>query len=366
MDFIVKNLLRVVIILLGIAVLVAGYGMFNRLMIDKESVDVSFSDIEEGSRKHDVAVWAVNNNIVRGYLDDTFRPNETISEKQMMVMLYSYFGLGDLKYITTMIDESNIEVKNVGEVYGKLRDAGIFVRGTNVLDGSVTERENKVSVREALVNLSKFFGDDDTSYKDFKVLRDRVYKSNKGNESSLDDNLTKIEFLDMLYVLDNNRDEYNNEIVVNQKLSMSDRFWLVNKEGDLIYFVRDNESGVTFSIKIESNGYDLTILNSSSTPYEYFGYSVITYGEMGVRSVYDTESYVALGGTSSVTTKIEEDKIEIIVVVLGDQVIEIPIDGLNPPKGLKDSGDGVYDFKGSKIDEKIYDYVIQHIYSREM
>lgn len=366
MDFIVKNLLRVVIILLGIAVLVAGYGMFNRLMLDKESVDVSFSDIEEGSRKHDVAVWAVNNNIVRGYLDDTFRPNETISEKQMMVMLYSYFGLGDLKYITTMIDESNIEVKNVGEVYGKLRDAGIFVRGTNVMDGSVTERENKVSVREALVNLSKFFGDDDTSYKDFKVLRDRVYKSNKGTESSLDDNLTKIEFLDLLYVLDNNRDEYNNEIEVNKKLKMSERFWLVNKDKELIHFVRDPDSGVTFSIKVESNGYDLTILNSSSTPYEYFGYSVITYGEMGVRSVYDTESYVALGGTSSVSTKIEDNKIEMIVVVLGDQVIEISVDSLKYPKGLKDFGVGVYDSKGKKVNEKDYDYVIQHMYSREM
>lgn len=366
MDFIVKNLLRVVIILLGIAVLVAGYSMINRLMIDKESVDVSFSDIEEGSRKHDVAVWAVNNNIVRGYLDDTFRPNETISEKQMMVMLYSYFGLGDLKYITTMIDESNIEVKNVGEVYGKLRDAGIFVNGTNVLDGSVTERENKVIVREALVNLSKFFGDDDTSYKDFKVLRDRIYKLNKGNDSSLDANLTKIEFLDLLYVLDNNRDEYSNEIVVNQKLSMSDRFWLVNKDGDLIYFIRDNDTGVTFSVTIESNGYDLNILNSSSTPYEYFGYSVITYGEMGVRSVYDTESYVALGGTSSVSTKIEDNKIEMIVVVLGDQVIEIPVGSLKPPTGLKDLGVGVYDYQGKKVNHKDYDYVIQHMYSREM
>ena len=364
-DKIIKNLLKSLVIMIVLFITMFSYNFFmeGRSVNGGYEEHLEFSDIDNDSREYDIANWAVRNGIVRGYLDGSFRPDELVSEKQMMIMLYSYFGLGDLKYVTTMIDESNIEVKNVGEVYGKLRDAGIFVDGTNVFDGSVVKREDPVTVREVLLNFSKFFGDDTTSYKDFKILKSRV-NSLKVSNDDLDVNVKKIDFLKMMYVLDNERADYNNEIVVNKSLNLSNRFWFVDREGVFTYVMRDVETGVLVALDQLEDGYGLSVLNSGSTPYEYFGYSVITYGDAGVNSVFDTENYVALGGTSNIYTKINGDSLEMVVLVLGDQVVEIPLGDLKVPKGLKTDKDGVFDGEGNKLDYKEYEYVIQHMYSK--
>lgn len=362
-DRIIKVLLKTLVIIVSLFGFLIVYQFF---VVDRSGSgdgEVKFSDVDPRSRYHEIAEWAVRNGIVRGYLDGSFRPDELISEKKMMVMLYSYFGLGELKYITTMIDESNIEVKNVGEVYGKLRDAGIFVDGTNVFDGSVLKREDNVTVRDVLVNLSKFFGDDNTSSKDFKILKTRV-STLKDDSGSLDKPVTKIEFLEMLYVMDTERADYNNEIVVNKKLEISDRFWLVDRDGVVKYVMMDNESGVLITLTESKNGYEVSVLNSGSTPYEYFGYSIITYGDGGVKSVFDTEKYIAFGGTSSVSTKIDGKSMRLIVIVLGDQVVEIDLDSVVRPSGVMTADEGVFDVEGNKLEFSEYEYVIQHVYSK--
>lgn len=360
-DNVMRTLIKVLLAIVGIVIFYIGYNFIDDRYSGSvaQDTEISFSDIEGKSQDINIAKWAVENNIVRGYLDGSFRPDELISEKQMMIMLYSYFGLGDLKYITTMIDESNIEVKNVGEVYGKLRDAGIFVEGTNVLDGSVLVREEDMTIREVLVNLSKFFGSDETSYSDFKLLQERVSDDNR----DIGDKITKIEFLELLYVLDKNRDEYSNEIIVNKKISMEDIVWFSDDKGTDKFMMIDKSSGMLITLDVFDKGYDVSVLNSGSTPYEYFGYSVITYGDSGVSSVFDTENYVALGGTSVVRTRVDGNGIDLIVVVLGDQVVEIPLERVLTLKKMHTGKKGVFNFEGDELNRKDYEYIIQNIYS---
>ncbi|MCI6972714.1 MAG: S-layer homology domain-containing protein, partial [Clostridiales bacterium] len=40
--------------------------------------------------------WGVQNGIIKGYEDDTFRPNQAISRAQMVTMLYRYLSLEDV------------------------------------------------------------------------------------------------------------------------------------------------------------------------------------------------------------------------------------------------------------------------------
>ena len=63
----------------------------------KTEIELGFTDADTISDEYKMAVaWGVQNGIIKGYEDDTFRPNQAISRAQMVTMLYRYLSLEDV------------------------------------------------------------------------------------------------------------------------------------------------------------------------------------------------------------------------------------------------------------------------------
>lgn len=63
----------------------------------KTEIELGFTDADTISDAYKTAVaWGVQNGIIKGYEDNTFRPNQAISRAQMATMLYRYLTLEDV------------------------------------------------------------------------------------------------------------------------------------------------------------------------------------------------------------------------------------------------------------------------------
>ena len=63
----------------------------------KTEIELGFTDADTISDEYKTAVaWGVQNGIIKGYEDNTFRPNQAISRAQMVTMLYRYLTLEDV------------------------------------------------------------------------------------------------------------------------------------------------------------------------------------------------------------------------------------------------------------------------------
>ena len=63
----------------------------------KTEIELGFTDADTISDEYKTAVaWGVQNGIIKGYEDKTFRPNQAISRAQMATMLYRYLSLEDV------------------------------------------------------------------------------------------------------------------------------------------------------------------------------------------------------------------------------------------------------------------------------
>ena len=63
----------------------------------KTEIELGFTDADTISDEYKMAVaWGVQNGIIKGYEDNTFRPNQAISRAQMATMLYRYLTLEDV------------------------------------------------------------------------------------------------------------------------------------------------------------------------------------------------------------------------------------------------------------------------------
>ena len=63
----------------------------------KTEIELGFTDADTISDEYKTAVaWGVQNGIIKGYEDNTFRPNQAISRAQMATMLYRYLSLEDV------------------------------------------------------------------------------------------------------------------------------------------------------------------------------------------------------------------------------------------------------------------------------
>jgi len=63
--------------------------------VDRTGSAGNFTDVRDGDYFYDPVLWAVSNNIVTGYSDSTFRPNNTVTREEMSVFLYRYARLAD-------------------------------------------------------------------------------------------------------------------------------------------------------------------------------------------------------------------------------------------------------------------------------
>lgn len=63
----------------------------------KTEIELGFTDADTISNAYKTAVaWGVQKGIIKGYEDNTFRPNQAISRAQMATMLYRYLSLKDV------------------------------------------------------------------------------------------------------------------------------------------------------------------------------------------------------------------------------------------------------------------------------
>lgn len=68
---------------------------------------VSFDDVEKSAWYYDAVMWAAEKDIVSGYGNGKFAPNEYISREQMAVMLNNY-----IKYKGYNLEEKDVQAFN--------------------------------------------------------------------------------------------------------------------------------------------------------------------------------------------------------------------------------------------------------------
>ena len=62
---------------------------------DVSDVEVSFTDVKEGSFYYDAMLWAVENGVTKGTTATTFSPDEGCNRGQIVTFLYRYFSAND-------------------------------------------------------------------------------------------------------------------------------------------------------------------------------------------------------------------------------------------------------------------------------
>ncbi len=75
--------------------------------------EASFWDVNEGDYFHTAVAWAQNNDVVMGYADGTFRPNQGITREELAVIFYSYCNYAQIQgpdwvYPTEYADNAQI------------------------------------------------------------------------------------------------------------------------------------------------------------------------------------------------------------------------------------------------------------------
>ena len=94
----------------------------------KTEIELGFTDADTISDEYKTAVaWGVQNGIIKGYEDNTFRPNQAISRAQMVTMLYRYLTLEDVW------GAASDEMKATYDFTDKDDIAAPFVEAVNVM-----------------------------------------------------------------------------------------------------------------------------------------------------------------------------------------------------------------------------------------
>lgn len=92
----------------------------------------SFSDVADGAWYHDSVTWAAENQLVQGYGDGTFGPEDPVTREQMAVFLYRYaMGQG---YDTATADLSAYQ--DLSQVSSYALDALGWANGAEIITGT--------------------------------------------------------------------------------------------------------------------------------------------------------------------------------------------------------------------------------------
>ena len=67
-----------------------------------------FADVPSGAWYEDAVTWAAENNIVSGYVDGRFAPNDSVTREQLVVMLWRYFDSPSAEGLLAFIDAGSI------------------------------------------------------------------------------------------------------------------------------------------------------------------------------------------------------------------------------------------------------------------
>ncbi|MFV0519302.1 MAG: S-layer homology domain-containing protein [Lachnospirales bacterium] len=122
------------------------YNLYGRRSVIDESYLENFSDVTENEWYSDALAYAYKNNVINGYEDGTFRPNEPITRAEVAVIIakFSNKNIGS----TTKVAFSDIDTEWARESIEKLVSNGII---NGFPDG--TFRPNERATRGQLVTL---------------------------------------------------------------------------------------------------------------------------------------------------------------------------------------------------------------------
>lgn len=93
----------------------------------------SFSDVESGLEYSDAVAWAAANNIVSGYSNWTFGPNDILTREQMAVILYRYANYKGYD-VSAQVNLSSYT--DVGNISGYALDTMRWANAENLITGT--------------------------------------------------------------------------------------------------------------------------------------------------------------------------------------------------------------------------------------
>ena len=131
------------------------YNMENRP--DYKTVS-SFEDVKSGDWFYDAINWAAENNIVNGYSDTEFGPNDPITREQMAAILYRYADYKDINVtargdLSIFTDGNKTSAWALDEVRWAVKVGLISGKGNGVLDPTGTA--TRAEVAQILMNYCK-------------------------------------------------------------------------------------------------------------------------------------------------------------------------------------------------------------------
>ena len=94
--------------------------------------DSGFTDVQKGAWYEKAVAWAVANNIVSGYGDGRFGPNDNITREQMAVITVNFARAAGLEF-TASVEE--IEFTDAGKISGYAKDAVRTLQMAGIISG---------------------------------------------------------------------------------------------------------------------------------------------------------------------------------------------------------------------------------------
>jgi hypothetical protein len=111
-----------------------------RLEDSDEKIESNFTDVDKNQYYYDAIGWAEKNGIVKGYDEDTYGPNDTITREQLVAILYRYSidsknsPKPDYTGLTNFNDENEISEYAKPAMAWAYRKDIINGKGNNILD----------------------------------------------------------------------------------------------------------------------------------------------------------------------------------------------------------------------------------------
>lgn len=97
-----------------------------------ENAPAAFSDVETGQWYSDAVAWAVENDIVVGYDDNTFKPFAAITREQLATILYRY---ADYSGVSTAASDDLGSYTDASTIQSYARDAVAWAVGSGIISG---------------------------------------------------------------------------------------------------------------------------------------------------------------------------------------------------------------------------------------
>lgn len=101
--------------------------------IDDEANTTEFKDVPQNNWARSYILWGRKNNVVSGYEDNTFRPNQTISRQEMATLLYRY--IVNYRHQTVLSIQAEMTFQDENRIDGWAKDAVKAMQRSAIING---------------------------------------------------------------------------------------------------------------------------------------------------------------------------------------------------------------------------------------